>query len=276
MKLGINEATCMKNSSLKQDIALAERWGYDFIELRLDMLKVWLQEYSLEQLAGFFAASHLKPWGYNSIEDITFCDSECWQEKRALLNFACDAATVVGGDCVVVVPTIKAGQHWKRAATVKDSVNRLREMAEVAGERGMRLAFEPIGSQSCCVRSLEMAMEIVDSVGLENVGLALDAFNIYLNDRWQDLALLRQIPVEKIFVYHIDDADNLPLSALDHCHRVFPGNGVIPLHDITRELVAMGYDGICSLELFNPGYWQMQAEDVFAIGAQKTRPYLQP
>ncbi|MGI7008370.1 sugar phosphate isomerase/epimerase family protein [Citrobacter braakii] len=274
MKLGINEATCMRNSSLKQDIALAEHWGYDYIELRLDMLKDWLREHSLEELAAFFASSHLKPWGYNSIEDITFCDSGSWEEKRKLLAFACEASTVVGGDCVVVVPTIQAGQHWEHGATVKDSVKRLREMADVAGERGMRVAFEPIGSQGCCVRSLEMAMEIVDSVDVENVGLAVDAFNIYLHDRWRDLSVLRQIPVEKIFVYHIDDADNLPVSMLEHCHRVFPGNGVIPLHDITRELIKMGYDGICSLELFNPGYWQMQADDVFAIGAQKTRPYL--
>ncbi|MDI5829895.1 hypothetical protein MJN51_41565, partial [Salmonella enterica subsp. enterica serovar Kentucky] len=42
--------------------------------------------------------------------------------------------------------------------------------------------------------------------------LVVDAFNLYLHDQWRDLTTLRQIPVEKIFVYHIDDADNLPLA----------------------------------------------------------------
>ena len=276
MKLGFNEATCMRNSTLAQDIVLAETYGYDYIELRLDMLKGWLQEHSLGELAAFFADNSLKPWGYNSLEDITFCDAVQWRAKQDELAFACKASAVVGGDCLVVVPTIKAGHSWTPRATVKDSVQRLREMADFAGERGVRLAFEPIGSSGCCVRSLDMAMEIVDTVGCENVGLVIDAFNLYLYDRWQDLSVLRQIPVEKIFVYHIDDADDLPLSMLDHCHRVLPGHGVIPLHGITRELVAMGYEGICSLELFNPGYWQMMAEDLFSIGALKTRPYLLP
>lgn len=177
------------------------------------------------------------------------------------------------GDCLVVVPTIRQGEIF-RQETVKDSVKRLREMAAVAEESQMRLAFEPIGSAGCCVRSLAMAMEIVDAVDRSNVGLVVDAFNLYLHDQWRDLTTLRQIPVEKIFVYHIDDADNLPLATLEHCHRLFPGNGVIPLHEITHELVQKGYEGICSLELFNPGYWQMAASEVFAIGAEKTRPFL--
>jgi hypothetical protein len=136
MKLGFNEATCMRNSTLAQDIVLAETYGYDYIELRLDMLKAWLREHSLDELAEFFAASRLKPWGYNSLEDITFCDTEGWKEKQAELAFACKASAAVGGDCLVVVPTIKAGQRWTTRATVKDSVKRLREMADVAVSKG--------------------------------------------------------------------------------------------------------------------------------------------
>ncbi len=75
------------------------------------------------------------------------------------------------------------------------------------------------------MRSLAMAMEIVDAVDRSNVGLVVDAFNLYLHDQWRDLTTLRQIPVEKIFVYHIDDAE-------------------------------------------------MAASEVFAIGAEKTRPFL--
>lgn len=88
MKLGFNEATCMRNSTLAQDVVLAERFGYDYIEIRLDMLQEWLQKHTLSELADIFAVGHLKPWGYNSLEDITFCDSESWAEKRRQLAFA--------------------------------------------------------------------------------------------------------------------------------------------------------------------------------------------
>lgn len=114
MKLGFNEATCMRNSTLAQDVVLAERYGYDYIEIRLDMLQEWLQKHTLSELADIFAVGHLKPWGYNSLEDITFCDSESWAEKRRQLAFACHAGSVVGGDCLVVVPTIRQGEIFRQ------------------------------------------------------------------------------------------------------------------------------------------------------------------
>nr|WP_297197635.1 sugar phosphate isomerase/epimerase [uncultured Pluralibacter sp.] len=274
MKLGFNQATCMMNSTLEQDIRLAEACGYDVIELRLDMLADYLKQHDISELAAFFATSHLKPYGYNSLENINFCDARRWQEKRAQLAFACNVASAIGGDCLVVVPTVQAGLLPSQAEVISDSVKRLRELADYAGEHGMRLAFEPIGSADCCVRSLPLAMEIVDAVDRDNVGLVVDAFNLFLFDQWQDPTILRQVPTEKIFVYHIDDADDLPAGKLDHCHRLFPGNGVIPLAEISRQLISQCYTGPCSLELFNPGYWRMAAQDVFAIGASKTRPFL--
>lgn len=274
MKLCFNEATCMENSTLERDIYLAQQCGYQYIEIRLDMLRAWQAEHALGALADLFAGGDLRPWGYNSLEDITFCDAAAWRQKRADLAFAAEAAQVVGGHCVVVVPTMGVGKSIAPQAVIDDSVRRLRELSDYAGEQGLRLAFEPIGNRGCCVPSLEMAQDIVDRVDRENVGLAIDAFNLFLNDGWRDPGRLRQVPVEKIYVYHINDADNLPIDTLDHCHRLFPGNGIIPLARITQELVALGYDGPCSLELFNPGYWQMDARDVFEIGAQRTRCFL--
>lgn len=274
MKLGFNQATCWHNSSLEQDVRLAEEFGYEAIEIRLDMLQDYLRQHALTELADFFAHSHLQAYGYNSLEDILFCDSAAWREKRELLALAGATSAAIGGDCVVAVPTIRPGHGWSQSEIVRDAVQRLRELSDDAGNYGLRLAFEPIGSAGCCVRSLEMAADIVDAVDRTNVGLVVDAFNLFLYDQWRNPAVLRQVPVEKIFIYHIDDADDLPVEKLDHCHRLFPGNGVIPLADISRELTAIGYDGLCSLELFNPGYWQLDARDVFDIGAKKTRPFL--
>ena len=39
LKLGYNEATCKENSCVEKDLELCEKYGYDYIELRLDMLK---------------------------------------------------------------------------------------------------------------------------------------------------------------------------------------------------------------------------------------------
>ena len=59
MRLGYNEATCMENSSLEQDLILCEKYGYDDIELRIDMLEAYLQTHTVEDLQAFFSASHV-------------------------------------------------------------------------------------------------------------------------------------------------------------------------------------------------------------------------
>lgn len=48
MKLGINEATCKENSSLELDLQLCEKYHYDYIEIRLDMLKDYLKNIRLK------------------------------------------------------------------------------------------------------------------------------------------------------------------------------------------------------------------------------------
>ena len=50
LKLGYNEATCMKKSSVEMDLELCEKYGYDYIELRLDMLKEYLTLEKYEEL----------------------------------------------------------------------------------------------------------------------------------------------------------------------------------------------------------------------------------
>lgn len=75
LKLGYNEATCKENSTVEKDLALCEKYGYDYIELRLDMLKDYLQTHTVEDLKAFFAKSHLKPFAFNSIENINFATS---------------------------------------------------------------------------------------------------------------------------------------------------------------------------------------------------------
>jgi len=46
---------------------------------------------------------------------------------------------------------------------------------------------------------------------------------------------------------------------------------VAPLGQIFRDLVAIGYRGMVSLELFNRDYWKMEPLQVARIGLEKMR-----
>ena len=47
-----------------------------------------------------------------------------------------------------------------------------------------------------------------------------------------------------------------PLDTIEDAHRLLPGEGVIPLGDILSLLGKIRFDGLCSIELFRPEYWE--------------------
>ena len=92
LKLGYNEATCKENSTVENDLLLCEKYGYDYIELRLDMLQEYLKTHTVDDLKAFFAKSHIKPFAFNSIENINFCTPEEWEKLVELFTFGCKVA----------------------------------------------------------------------------------------------------------------------------------------------------------------------------------------
>ena len=54
MKTSYNEACARDCSTLEQDLSLCEKAGFDYIEIRLDMLRGWLKDHTVDQLKEFF------------------------------------------------------------------------------------------------------------------------------------------------------------------------------------------------------------------------------
>ena len=156
----------------------------------------------------------------------------------------------------------------------EDSVKVLNKLADIAEPYGVCCSFEPIGDRRWCCNSLRQAWEIVQAVNRDSVGLTVDCINFYMHDKCADLEYIRKIPKEKLFVYHINDCEDLPLRVLDHCHRIMPGKGCIPVADISKAVMDVGYDGPACLELFRPEYWDMDAEEVIKMGAECCAPFL--
>ena len=275
LRLGFNEATCKERSSVEQDIVLCGKAGYQAFEPRLDMLKVFFRTHTIEDLKTLLAEAHLDPFALNSIEDIDFRTPEQWEELKELFLFACDTASKIGAPYLVVVPahTPEWNVHTEREVT-EECVRVLNELADLAEPYGVRLAFEPIGDRHWSCNSLRHATEIIQAVDRESVGLVVDCINFYMHDKCADLASITKIPAGKLFVFHINDCEDIPLGELDHCHRIMPGKGRIPVGDICRAVQEAGYHGPACLELFRPEYWAMDPADVIELGAACCAPYL--
>jgi 4-hydroxyphenylpyruvate dioxygenase len=126
----------------------------------------------------------------------------------------------------------------------------LAEMAERARKRGLRVGFEAL-AWGRNVNKWRHAWRIVKAADHPALGLIVDSFHtLALND---DLAGLSEVPAEKIFLAQLADAPKLSMDVLSWSRhfRNFPGQGALPVASFVRDLIAAGYRGPLSLEIFN-------------------------
>ncbi|HJQ60245.1 MAG TPA: TIM barrel protein [Vineibacter sp.] len=141
----------------------------------------------------------------------------------------------------------------------------LRELGERAARRGLRVAFEAL-AWGRHINDYRDAWEAVRRADHPAVGLVLDSFHILA--RKTDLAAIRAIPRDRIFLVQIADAPLLDMDFLSWSRhfRNFPGQGDLPLLDFMTSLQATGYDGLLSLEIFSDRFRAGSARSVAVDG----------
>lgn len=269
MLLGFNGSTTMR-AGLMEDIKNAEAAGFDLIEIWAAKLRAYLKKHALNELKRELAGRRIKPLAINSIERITFCPN--YQEVRRVeqeLDELGAVAQALGCPNIVVVPSFLP-KPLPLSAVIKESVARLRVLSEQAKSYPVNLAFEFLGFRSCSVNTLDLANEIITQVHRKNVGLVLDTFHFFAGG--SSLDTIAELNPKKIFIVHLNDAPPRPARPrLQDKHRLYPGDGVIPLKQIRRELDRIGYRRLASIELFNPRYWKQPPAQVAKTAYQKCR-----
>ncbi len=267
MKICFNQATTMKNSNLEKDLKYCEKAGYELLEIRLDKLRDYLQEHSLADLADFFKKNRIKPYAFNALEFITFRDEEGYQQIKDDLKFLCEVGEKINCKKIVVVPTFDVGDYTK-SEIKEESVRVLNDLADTAEKYGVKLAYEFVGYPNCSVNTFGQTYDIIETLDRESVGLVLDCFHFHaMGSRIEDL---KNADPEKIFIFHIDDAEDLPVGALRDDKRLWPGEGTIDLDLILKTLKEIGYKEMVSVELFRPEYWDWDIEKTIITAKETT------
>lgn len=256
----------MKKSTLEKDLELCEKHEYELIEIRLDKLREYLERHKVYELRDFFNSSRIKPYAFNALEFISFRDDAGYRKIKDDLVFLCETGNEIGCKKIVVVPTFDVGPYT-REQIKNESVRVLNDLAETAEAYGVELAFEFVGYPNCSVNTFGQAYDIVKAVNRDSVGIVLDCFHFHaMNSKIEDL---KAADVEKIFIFHIDDAEDLPVGALRDNNRLWPGEGVINLDQILQTLKEIGYGEMASVELFRPEYWDWDVEEAIRVGKEK-------
>jgi 4-hydroxyphenylpyruvate dioxygenase len=152
----------------------------------------------------------------------------------------------LGADLLLVCSNVSA------AAIDDDALaaEQLHGLAELAQEHGARIAYEAL-AWGRHVRDYDHAWRIVEAADHPALGTCLDSFHIL--SRGADPAGIRAIPGEKVFYLQLADAPHLVMDVLQWSrhYRCFPGQGGFDLPAFLEHVLATGYDGPLSLEVFN-------------------------
>ena len=179
------------------------------------------------------------------------------QHARALRRFEgkLDVMAGLGTDLVLVCASCQPD-------AIDDdqlSAEQLRKAAELAHERGMRIAFEAL-AWSTHVWDYRRAWKIVRMADHPALGTCQDTFHVLARrlDPWA----IRDIPGEKIFIVQLSDAPEMAMDILQWSrhYRVWPGQGSWDVAGFLESCLVAGYTGPLSLEIFNTVFRRSDAE----------------
>ncbi len=188
---------------------------------------------------------------------------------------AIDEAAELSAACLVMVvgglPGVKPGEALPPSGFSRDVAGArervaeaLAELAPYAGERGVKLALEPLHPIYCPDRAvlstLGQALDLSLDHPEEQVGVVVDTFHVWWDPRvFEDIARAGR----RIASYQVCDyLHPLPQDIL--LGRGMMGDGVIDFRPITQAVLDAGYAGDVEVEIFNADVWAADPDEVVA------------
>jgi sugar phosphate isomerase/epimerase len=201
-------------------------------------------------------------------------DDEAERNARARDNLAAvDECVALGTSVLVLVCGGLSGRDLVGSRQqVADGVGAL---ARHAADRGVRLAVEPLHPMYCADRSvvstLEHALKIAGDHSPDVVGVCVDTFHLWWDDR-----AVATVPTigPSIAAYQVCDwLDPLPDVLLG---RGMMGDGVIEFDVWTRAVDQAGYRGPVEVEIFNQQVWDTPGDEVVALARERFEQLIAP
>ena len=273
MEIGFNEATALKceGQSLMADLEACEKNGFDYFEMRFDCLAEYVKEHSLEELAEWFKNHRIKPWAYNTLEFFNQLDSFQTMAMDWHLSWIKEVCNAIGMKMLIAVPSFDVGLDKSVEEIKHEAAGRLRYIAEFMGP-DIRVSLEFCGCPNCSINQFGTAYDVVKEVDLPNVGITLDTFHFH--EMGSSLEDLKKADPGKIFVYHLNDCEDLPIGSCGDDKRLWPEEGVVNHASIAKVLNEIGFDGVCTIEEFRPEYYRMEHKENIKKAAEVTRAFV--
>lgn len=246
----------------KVDIAIAA--GFDAIEPWDRELKEFEENGgNLKALGekirdnGLFVPSMIGLWGCLPEDEEAFQKS--LPETRNRLRMASE----IGCEFAQAIPN-KVGENYD----VKFVASCYRRILEI-GLKEYNIIPALVFVEMFPLKTLGQAIAVALDADHPNVKVIPDVFHMYISEG--GFEGLRQLNGELFAIFQFNDAPkNMKIEGMQDKHRVYPGDGILPLEQILRDLKESGFKRCISLELYNPTYHGQDPLLVAKTGLEKT------
>ena len=154
------------------------------------------------------------------------------------------------------------------------AAERYRKLLEIGDEIGVVPQIEMWGGNPSIGR-VSTAIYIAIEAGHPDACFLGDVYHTYKGG--SDFEGLKMLGPQALQHFHWNDYPaEPPVDTIGDEHRVFPGDGIAPITDITRGFLQVGATPVLSLELFNREYWAMDALEAAKVGLKKMKASVAP
>jgi len=257
-------ATVALGGTLGEKLAAASAAGFDGVEIfEPDLIAAPLApEEVRRRLADLGLVCEL----YQPLRDIVGSPPELFQRKLRLVRAKFDLMQRLGARMVLLCSNVSP-------QAVDDDDLAARQLSAVGDEaqaRGLTVAYEAL-AWGTHVSDYIHAWQIVRRAAHPALGICLDSFHILA--RGTSLDEIATIPPDKLFMLQLADAPRLRMDELQWSRhfRCFPGQGAFDLESFLGRVLAAGYAGPLSLEIFNDIFRQADPFRTAVDGRRKAR-----
>jgi len=270
LKFCLNTATIRgQNLKIVAELEIAAKAGYDGFEPWVDRIDQHVKEGgSLKDLGKRARDSGV------SIEDaIGFAQWIVDDADRRRKGLE-DAKRIMGMLQELSCPRLAAppaGANDARVASIPmlTMAERYGALCKLGEVMGITPLAEHWGHSKNLSRLGEAVLVALES-GHRNASVLPDVYHLYKGG--SEFSGIKLLGSATAGIFHMNDYPAKPPRAeIRDEHRIYPGDGIAPLTDLLRDLRAIGFCGMLSLELFNREYWKQDPLEVAKTGLAKMR-----
>jgi 2-keto-myo-inositol isomerase len=258
-KTSLNTSTLLPFAlDVKQQVQIAAEAGYEGIELWVKDILAYLETGGTTADLKAFVADRDIPI-VDVIAFYPWADADDQTREQGLAQAARELLLLADLGCLAVAapPAGNVGN-----VSLDAMAGYFARLASLARKVGIEPYLEFWGMTKPLSR-LSDALFIAMQSGLPDVKILLDHYHMYIGG--SPLSSLKYMNGANIGIVHVDDfPEDVSGAVLND--RVFPGEGILPTHELAGLLHQIGYGGYLSLELFIEDYRGENALEVARRG----------